>query len=99
MIKSLTPARLQRQKYLFSRDIQGPHVSKAGNKTNTEVADLHTVTQRYGTPEVLRRQSLPFRLHIIMHNTHKPHALLLKTLPGFVPTFLQIQMWFQKTEK
>lgn len=68
------------------------------NKMNTERICTQTVTQKYRAPQVLRRQSLLLRLHVIIDNTHKPHALLLKTLSGFVPSFLQIQMWFQTTK-
>lgn len=65
---------------------------------NIEIEDLDTITQRYRTPKVLMRHSLPFKVHVVMDSVHKPHVLLPKTPLVFVTSFMEIQMWFQKTQ-
>lgn len=73
-------------------------MGKVGNKMNREREGLHINSY----PEAENPRSFEETVPTIQaswhHGQHAVHCYL-KTLSDFVPSFLQIQMWFQKTEE
>lgn len=61
----------------------GPKRGNSREYMNIEAEDLHRVTQRYRTPEILMRHALSFKLHIVMDSVHKTQCIATKNTFGF----------------